>query len=139
AIVYSVGLSPPLAAASLAALQVMRKESWRLAKLRDNGQAFLKGARARGLDTGLSIGAAGIPIIVGNSPHAVFLSERLLERGYNVFPIIFPGVAENQARLRFFITSEHAPSQIEGVLDAMAEELPKVRSGPSFVNLIAGR
>jgi 8-amino-7-oxononanoate synthase len=137
AIVYSVGLSPPLAAASLTALQVMRKEGWRLAKLRDNGQLFLKGARARGLDTGLSIGAAVIPVIVGNSPHTVFLSERLLARGYNIFPIIFPGVAENQARLRFFITSEHAPAQIEGVLDAMAEELPKVRSGPSFVSLLA--
>ena len=79
-----------------------------------------------------------VPIIVGNSPQAVILSQRLLARGYNVVPIIFPGVAENQARLRFFLTSQHTLGQIEGLLDAMADEFPKVRSMPSFVNLVAG-
>jgi 8-amino-7-oxononanoate synthase len=136
--VYSVGVSPPVAAAACAAIAVMQREPWRLEKLRRNGSAFVAGAKARGLDTGLSIGAAVIPIIVGNSPHAVVLSQRLLARGCNVVPAIFPGVAENQARLRFFLTSRHTPDQIEGVLDLVAEELPKVRSGPSFVNIVAG-
>lgn len=136
--VYSVGVSPPVAAAAWAAIGVMQKEPWRLENLRRNGSAFAAGAKARGFDTGLSIGAAIVPIIVGNSPHAVVLSQRLLARGYNVVPAIFPGVAENQARLRFFLTSRHTPDQIEGVLDLMAEELPKVRSSPSFVNIVAG-
>ena len=56
-----------------------------------------------------------------------------------VVPIIFPGVAENQSRLRFFITSRHSPQQIDGALDAVAAELPKVLNAPSFMNLIAGR
>jgi len=137
--VYSVGLSPPVAAAALAACEVMPKETWRLAKLRDNGRFFLESAKARGLDTGLSIGASIIPVIVGNSPHAVFLSERLLKRGYNVFPAMLPGVAENQARLRFFMTSRHTPKQIEDALDAVAEELEAVRKGPSFVSIVAQR
>lgn len=137
--VFSVGLSPPVAAAATAAVDVMMREPWRAAALRRNGLALLEKARSRGLDTGLSIGASVVPVIVGNSPHTVMLSERLLERGFNVVPAVFPGVAENQARLRFFITSEHTPEQIDAVIDAVAEELPKVRSGASFVSTIAGR
>jgi 8-amino-7-oxononanoate synthase len=136
--VYSVGMSPPVAAAASAAIEVMQREPWRLEKLRQNGKAFVAHARTRLLDVGSTIGASIIPIIVGNSPHAVMLSRRLLQRGYNVAPAIFPGVAENQARLRFFMTSLHSLEQIEGVLDAVAEELPKIRSGPSFVDAVAG-
>lgn len=137
--VFSVGLSPPVAAAATAAVDVMMREPWRAAALRRNGLALLTKARARGLDTGLSIGASVVPVIVGNSPQTVMLSERLLECGFNVVPAVFPGVAENQARLRFFVTSEHTPEQIANVIDVVAEELPKIRSGSSFVSTIAGR
>lgn len=136
-LVYSVGAPPASAAAALAAINIMDREEWRLKKLRDNGQHFLEGARARGLDTGVSIGASVVPVIVGSSPAAVILSHRLQDCGYNVVPIIFPGVAENQARLRFFLTSRHSVDQIDGVLDAVAAELPKVLSLPSFVGVIA--
>lgn len=138
-LVYSVGCPPPVAAAALSAITTMQAESWRLRKLRENGQYFLAEAKARGLDTGLSMGASVIPVIVGNSPAAVILSHRLQDRGYNVIPIIFPGVAENQSRLRFFMTAHHSLQQIDGVLDVLAEELPKVLSAPSFMNIIAGR
>ena len=137
--VFSVGLSPPIAAAAHAAIDLMQKETWRLAKLRENGRAFLRGAKARGLDTGVSVGASVVPIMIGNSPHAVILSERLLARGYNVVPAFFPGVAENQARLRFFLTSEHTPKQIDSVLDVVVEELLDVRNGPSLVSLVTKR
>jgi 8-amino-7-oxononanoate synthase len=137
--VFSVGLSPPVAAAAAAAVDVMMREPWRAAALRRNGLALLEKAKARGLDTGLSIGASVVPVIVGSSPQTVMLSERLLERGFNVVPAVFPGVAENQARLRFFVTSEHTPEQIDAVIEAVAEELPKIRSSSSFVSTIAGR
>ncbi|MBI2717571.1 MAG: aminotransferase class I/II-fold pyridoxal phosphate-dependent enzyme, partial [Rhizobiales bacterium] len=137
--VYSVGAAPAAMAAAQAAIGVMQRETGRLAKLRQNGRDFVSGAKVRGLDTGLSIGASVVPIIVGNSPTAVILSQRLLARGYNVVPIIFPGVAENQSRLRFFITSRHTADQMAGVLDAVAEELPRIRQAPSFVNLVVGR
>ncbi len=136
--VYSVGLSPPVAAAANTAVHLLRREPWRVEALRRNGRAFLDGARRRRLDTGASIGASVVPILVGNSPHTIILAERLFERGYNVAPAIFPGVAENQARLRFFVTSRHTQDQIDGVLDAVAEELPKLRNGPSFVQIVSG-
>jgi len=87
--VFSVGLAPPVAAAALAAHDLMLAEPWRLRQLRDNGSRFLQAARARGLSTGASAGAAIVPVIIGNSPDAVVLSERLLGRGFNIFPAIF--------------------------------------------------
>lgn len=137
--VYSVGLPPPVAAAATAAIQVMLREPWRTAALRRNGKALLERALGHGLNTGLSIGASVVPIIVGSSPQTVMLSERLLERGFNVVPAVFPGVAENQARLRFFVTSEHTQEQIHAAVDAVAEELPKILASSSFVSTIAGR
>jgi 8-amino-7-oxononanoate synthase len=135
--VFSVGLSPPLAAAANTSIGLMMNEPHRLKRLRENGSNFLRAAKALGLDTGPSIGAAVIPVVVGNSPHAVLLSQRLLGRGYNVVPAIFPGVAENQARLRFFLTATHERSHIDGVLACLAEEFAKVQSGPSFVDMIS--
>jgi 8-amino-7-oxononanoate synthase len=135
--VYSVGLSPPAAAASLAAINVMQRATWRLKKLRNNGRIFLAGAKKRGLNVGDTIGAAIIPVIIGDSPKAVALSQRLLARGYNVVPAIFPGVPENQARLRFFMTSRHNRAHIESVLDAVVEELRVIQQAPSFVSIVS--
>ena len=137
--VYSVGTAPSVAAASLAALDVMNREPERVARLRDNGRYFLSAARERGLDTGPSLGASIVPVIVGSSPATVVLSQRLLARGYNIVPIIFPGVAENQSRLRFFISSRHTPAQMTSVLDAVATELESIRQEPSFIAALAQR
>lgn len=131
--VYSVGLPPPLAAAALAALEAMLAEPSRIQRLRQNGRHFLKTAKARGLSTGMSIGAAIIPVIVGNSIETVLLSERLLHRGFNVVPVLFPAVAENEARIRHFVTSEHQAEHIDALLDALTEELATIRRSPSFV------
>lgn len=65
--VYSVGLSPPIAAASLAAIKIMLQEPERLEQLRERAQYFLGAARAAGLDTGHSQGYAVIPAILGSS------------------------------------------------------------------------
>ncbi len=121
--VYSVGIAPPLAAASLAALALMRAEPERVARLKQRGQFFLRQARAAGLDTGLSQGYSVIPVILGSSLKAVRLSNQLFEHGVNVQPIIHPAVEEKAARLRFFLSSEHTEAQIVetiGLVQTMA-------------------
>src|SRR3569623_1027985 len=52
--VFSVGLPPPLAAASLKALEIMLAEPERIAALNANGRIFLEAAQAAGLNTGVS-------------------------------------------------------------------------------------
>lgn len=111
--VYSVGISPPLAAAALAALKVMQREPERIMRLRQNSQAFLDYARKLGLNTGLSQGFSIVPIIVGSSKKAVQLSNELYERNINVQPIIYPGVEEQVARLRFFLSCDHQDEDLK--------------------------
>jgi 7-keto-8-aminopelargonate synthetase-like enzyme len=67
-----------------------------------------------------------VPVIIGNSLHALQLSHQLLQRGINVQPILYPAVEESAARLRFFITSCHSEQQIRTTVEAVAQELAKI-------------
>ncbi len=121
--VYSVGMSPPLAAASLAALKIMLAEPERVARLQARAQFFMQLSRQHGLDTGLSQGFAIIPAIIGSSLKAVKVSNQLFERGINVQPIIYPAVEERAARLRFFVSSMHTEAQIQTTVETLASVL----------------
>jgi 8-amino-7-oxononanoate synthase len=124
--VYSVGIAPPVAAAALAALRLIRAEPWRAQTLRQRGQEFLDLARAAGIDTGSSAGLSVIPAITGSSLKAARLSEAMFRRGINVQPIVYPAVQERSARLRFFISSEHSEAQILSTVETLAEELQRL-------------
>ncbi|WP_027961821.1 aminotransferase class I/II-fold pyridoxal phosphate-dependent enzyme [Halomonas halodenitrificans] len=117
---YSVGMPAQVAAPSLTALRLMQQEPERVQTLHAISRYFLEQAREMGLDTGQSIGAAVVPIIVGSSPLAARLSHDLFQRGINVQPILHPAVPEKSARLRFFLSCEHTREQIDRTLDALA-------------------
>ena len=119
--VYSVGIAPALAAASLAALRVMQKEPERVQKLQHNTRFFLQQARAAGLDIGMSQGHSIIPLMTGSSIKAAKLSSQLFEHGINVQPILHPAVEEKAARLRFFLSSEHNQAQMEFSIQTIQE------------------
>jgi 8-amino-7-oxononanoate synthase len=122
-LVYSVGLSPPLTAAAIASLGILKSEPERVARVRANGKLFLSLARAAGMDTSTSEGYAVVSVIVGDLVNAGRVANRLLARGLNVLPIIYPAVPIKAARLRFFLTSEHTPAQIHEAVRTMREEL----------------
>ncbi len=124
--VFSVGMSPPNTAAALAALQLLKIEPKRVTKLHKKAQLFLQLAIERGFDTGDSNNSPIIPIIVGESDRAVQLSQLLFKRGINALPMIYPSVAYNAARLRFFISCTHTKKQIEFTLDALSNEISKL-------------
>jgi 8-amino-7-oxononanoate synthase len=121
--VYSVGLSPPVAAAALAALKLAHAEPERVQRLQANGRMFLSEARRLGLDTATCQGYAICPVMVGDIVSAGRITDRMLKRGIYVLPIIYPAVPLKAARLRFFLTSEHTPEQISTALRITAEEL----------------
>jgi 8-amino-7-oxononanoate synthase len=121
--VYSVGLSPPDTAAALAALDVLESEPERPERLRDRARAFRRLARASGLTVGGAEESPIVPLVIGDSERCVRLSLRLLEFGINVQPIIYPAVADDAARLRFFITADHTEEQFLATLPLVAREL----------------
>jgi 8-amino-7-oxononanoate synthase len=124
--VYSVGLSPPNAAAALAALTVLQAQPQRVSRLRELAALFLSLAKECGLNTGFSAGTPVIPVIVGNSVRSLRLARALFDRSINVQPILHPAVPEHSARLRFFITTNHSEAQIRDTVSATADELAKL-------------
>lgn len=124
--VYSVGLSPANAAAALASINLLQEEPDRVAKLAQNSRLFLQLAKSEGLDTGLSNNTPVVPVITGNSEHALRLSLALFEQKINVQPILYPAVEESAARLRFFISSTHTEDQIRKTVEAVAASLAKI-------------
>jgi 8-amino-7-oxononanoate synthase len=123
---YSVGMPPPLAAASHSALQVLQREPDRVTRLQELGKFFLERAKASGIDTSTSTGLAIVPAIIGSSIRAARLSAAMFERGINVQPILYPAVPEKSARLRFFISCRHTEAQILETVKAVAEESRRI-------------
>ncbi|MEQ8281589.1 MAG: aminotransferase class I/II-fold pyridoxal phosphate-dependent enzyme [Parvibaculum sp.] len=127
---YSVGMPPPMAAASLEALRIMEEEPERARQLQANGKLMLDLAREAGLDTGYAIGSTVLPVITGSSLLAVRLSRALFELGINAPPIIYPAVEERIARLRFFLSSAHTEEQIRFTIAQVADQKKKLENTP---------
>ena len=125
--VYSVGLSPPGAAAALASLHQLEKHPERVAKCQQNSKRFLQLLQERGIDTGMSRDSAVVPAIIGNSMMCLQLSDRLKDRGVNVQPILYPAVEEHLARLRFFVSSLHTDEQLVTAANILKEEHEKLK------------
>lgn len=124
---YSVGMSPPLAAASSAALRCLQLEPDRVKTLKQRGQTFLTLAKAGGIDTGKSQGLSVIPAIVGSSIKTTELSNALFKQGINVQPILYPAVPEKSARLRFFISALHTETEIQSTVDLLIQNYNGLR------------
>jgi 7-keto-8-aminopelargonate synthetase-like enzyme len=116
---FSVGISPPLAAASLKAIELMQKDNTQVQNLHRNIKDFITEARRRGFNTCLAGETAIIPVLVGEDLDAYRLSLEMLDKGVFVPPAVYPAVPKHQARLRFCLTSEHKKEQIVKALDIL--------------------
>ena len=127
--VYAAGVPPALGVAALTSLELMQQEPERVAKLQSNSKYFYDVLRARGIDTGPSLGLSPvIPVITGDSMIAMQLSQRLLDGGINAKPIIYPAVSEDSARLRFFLSSTHSEAELLQTANAIESILKDLRS-----------
>ena len=119
--VFSVGISPALAAAALAALREVRDNPQVMANMRRNIACFAEEAKKRNLDIGLAGKTAVLPVLIGPDKDAMALSSRLREMGVFVPPAVYPAVRQGEARLRFCVTAAHKPEQIIEALDKLVE------------------
>ncbi len=124
--VYSVGLSPPNAAAALSAIQQLKSEPGRVETLQQRASCFYQLCKQRGIEMGSATGVPIIPCLVPNTFDCVQLSKALYRRHVYALPIVYPAVEEGMARLRFFITSQHSEEQLRYAADALSEELGKI-------------
>ena len=119
--VFSVGISPPLAAGTLQAIRLLRNDPSIIKSLEDNINTFVREAHKRRFNTCLAGHTAIIPILVGSDENAFLLSNMLRHKGVFVPPAVYPAVPKGKARLRFCVVSEHKEEQIVRALDALQE------------------
>ena len=119
--VFSVGISPPLAAGTLEAVRLLRRDPSIIQSLENNINTFVREAHKRRLNTCLAGHTAIIPILVGSDENAFLLSNMLRHKGVFVPPAVFPAVPKGKARLRFCVISEHKEAQIVKALDTLME------------------
>ncbi len=121
--VFSVGISPPLAAAVMKGIEIMERDNRRVERLRQNIRTFLDEAHRYGMNTCLAGETAVTPIMIGSDDIAFMLSKQLEEDGILAPPAVFPAVPRGQARLRFCLTSEHKKEQILYALEKLYDRM----------------
>lgn len=116
AYIFSAALPPAQVAAAMEAFHVIRDEPWRVEKLRENTDLFIKGLQSRGFDT-MRTETAIVPLLCGTDEKAFEMTRGIHERDVFVLPVISPAVPEGLARLRTTVTAGHEPEEIERVMD----------------------
>ncbi len=116
---FSTSHPPAVAAACLAAIDVLEQEPERIERLWANTRFFKAGLQELGFDTGVSETPI-TPVIVRDSEKAGRMSDRLFELGIFAQAVVYPTVAIDKARIRTIVTSEHTRDQLQQCLDAFA-------------------
>lgn len=119
---------PAIAAATIAAIDVLENEPEHVKNLWKNTAYFKKAVQDLDFNTGTSQTPI-IPIIVGESQKAKALADRLYEDGVFVVPIVFPMVAKELSRIR---VQMHAKLTIEQ-LDSVIGKIEKIGRGLEII------
>src|SRR6187401_2273910 len=116
---FSTSHPPAVAAACVAASDVLEQEPQIIERLWENTRFFKAGLQALGFNTGLSESPI-TPVIAGDGALAMKLSDRLFEEGVFAQGIAFPTVARDKARVRTIVTATHTRDELQFALDVFA-------------------
>jgi glycine C-acetyltransferase len=117
---FSSSHPPAVVAACMAAVDVLESEPQLIDKLWANTRHFKEGLRGLGFDMGRSETPI-TPVMCGEAPVAMQLSDLLMERGIFAQGIGFPTVPRGQARIRTIVTAKHTREQLDRALEAFAD------------------
>jgi len=117
---FSNALPVTVACSATKAIEVLRREPERVARLRENVAYARKRIKAAGFDV-LESPTAICPIIVHDTAKAIAMSKRLLELGVFVIGFGYPVVPEGHARLRVQVSAAHEPAHIDGLVAALGK------------------
>jgi glycine C-acetyltransferase len=108
---------PAVAAACIAAIDVLENEPQHVRNLWANTEYFRKGIQSLGFDTGNSQTPI-IPVMIGESGHAKHFSSSLFEQGIFALPIVYPMVAKDRARIRTIMNAALTREDLDEALSA---------------------
>jgi glycine C-acetyltransferase len=113
---FSTSHPPAVAAACIAAFDVLEQEPERIQNLWDNTKYLKKGLTSAGFNTGVSETPI-TPVIVGEARMAHALSAALFDQGVLATGIGFPTVPEGKARVRTIVAATHTRVELDRALE----------------------
>jgi glycine C-acetyltransferase len=113
---FSTSHPPGVAAACIAAIDILENEPELIDRLWDNTRFFKQGLQDLGFNTGISESPI-TPVIAGEGALAMKLSDRLFQEGVFASGIAFPTVARDKARVRTIVTAAHTREELQYALD----------------------
>ncbi len=122
---FSTSHPPAVAAACLAAFDILENEPERIERLWENTGYFKSALHNAGFDTGASETPI-TPIIVGEAKAAHAFSSALFENGLLATGIGFPTVPEGKARVRTIVTATHTKDMLDrasAILTTVAKKM----------------
>ena len=117
---FSTSHPPAVAAACIAAIDVLLEEPDIIDRLWENTRFFKSGLEALGFNTGVSESPI-TPVITGDGALAMKLSDRLFQEGVFAQGIAFPTVAQDKARVRTIVTATHTRDDLQFALDTFGK------------------
>lgn len=127
---FSTSHPPAVAAACLAAFDLLESEPERIEALWDNTRFFKSALKSAGFNTGESETPI-TPILVGEAKTAHHFSQKLFENGLLATGIGFPTVPEGKARIRAIVTATHTREHLSRaveIFDRVAREIGILRA-----------
>ncbi|QDV27005.1 glycine C-acetyltransferase [Aureliella helgolandensis] len=117
---FSNSLAPPIAAASIAALELLQHSTQLRDQLQENTQYFRQAITKLGFN--LVPGEHPIvPIMLGDARLASELADRLLEKGVYVIGFSYPVVPQGKARIRTQISAAHSREDLEFAVEMFGQ------------------
>lgn len=117
---FSNTLAPPIAAASIAALDLLSKSCDLRDRLEENTRYFRQGIVERGFD--ITRGEHPIvPIMLGDAVLSAKMADALLSRGLYVTAFSYPVVPRGKARIRVQVSAVHTQDDLAFAMDAFGQ------------------
>jgi glycine C-acetyltransferase len=117
---FSNSVPPPIVAASLKVLELMRSASDLREKLRENTEFFRRRMAEEGFDI-LPGEHPIVPVMIGDAARASRLADLMLERGVYVIGFSYPVVPQGKARIRAQVSAAHSRDDLERAVQAFVD------------------
>jgi glycine C-acetyltransferase len=117
---FSNSVAPPIVAASLTVLELIRSAGELRQRLRDNTTFFRKQMTEAGFDI-LPGDHPIVPVMVGDAALAARMAQVMLEKGVYVVAFSYPVVPEGKARIRTQVSAAHSKADLERAVKAFVE------------------
>jgi 7-keto-8-aminopelargonate synthetase-like enzyme len=118
AFVYTTALPPGVCAASLKAVEIVKREPGLVARLQKNATKMRAALNEKGLPV-MKGETQIIPLVVGSTGLVMRLSAELLGRGVFIQGIRPPTVPEGSARLRLTVSAAHTDKDMDSAAEVL--------------------